>query len=63
MTPEHTDTDNAADGPPRGCPRAVQLAGRGMPSWGDDNPCTQSIEYNVLSAVTQAFGSGADGSV
>ena len=45
--------------PPKGCPRAVRLAGRGNRRWWTGDPNAQTIEFSVLSAVTKAFGPGA----
>ena len=45
--------------PPEGCPRAFRLAGQGIPRWGGDDAGAQTIEFSVLSAVTEAFGPGA----
>jgi hypothetical protein len=45
--------------PPSGSPRAFRLAASGMPRWGSGDPHTQTIEFGVLSALSDAFGSGA----
>ena len=45
--------------PPKGCPRAVRLAGRGIRRWWTGDLHAQTIKFSVLSAVTKAFGPGA----